>query len=408
MDKTTTDIRNMYEQYPYPSGTPAIRLGSDVRRLLSYIERTGVRSGKIQALDAGCGRGLGTLACATLQPDIQFTGIDINRIAIKEAEAQAKDRGLSNVIFDECDLMTLEGLKVPENGFDVIYSSGVLHHLSNPLEGLARLRKVLSPHGVILLMVYGTHGRAPLYRMIKGIDLLMGDSIPITEKLSPARMLVDFATDQVLLNTPWEDTAKVNDVEFVDRCLNVNETSYTVTSLVEMINSAGLSFIQWVTPSDWAVAELLPEGELRKRALELNEMDQYRLIEQLFYRPQLELLLSISGNKPRASLREKKIPKAIFAIGHHVSFILETRNPHGSVRIEGLSYKIDNDDSVKLPVTGPLATAILILKDQNLPFSGESLLKALNDNGVSPKEGRSVIVELLARGIIYRPNPGDV
>ena len=58
----------------------------------------------------------------------------------------------------------------PAGGFDVILSSGVVHHLVDPLAGLQRLREHLAPHGVLSLMVYGRHGRESLYRVVQGLS----------------------------------------------------------------------------------------------------------------------------------------------------------------------------------------------------------------------------------------------
>ena len=133
----------------------------------------------LHALDAGCGRGVGLLGNATSQPDVQFLGIDINRVALAEITAEAARRGLKNVQVQEIDLMTLEGLQAPEGGFDVVYASGVIHHLADPLEGLRRLASVLAPHGMLVLMLYGRHGRAPLYRLARAIDLLIPRDRPL-------------------------------------------------------------------------------------------------------------------------------------------------------------------------------------------------------------------------------------
>jgi methylase of polypeptide subunit release factors len=38
----------------------------------------------LRVLDAGCGRGIGLLGSATLQPDVLFDGVDLNRVALAE------------------------------------------------------------------------------------------------------------------------------------------------------------------------------------------------------------------------------------------------------------------------------------------------------------------------------------
>ena len=49
--------------------------------------------------------------------------------------------------------------------FDYIETSGVLHHLPDPVSGLTSLSKVLKPNGCIGIMVYGLYGRRATYML---------------------------------------------------------------------------------------------------------------------------------------------------------------------------------------------------------------------------------------------------
>lgn len=407
MDATTRAVRDMYEQYPYPPGNAVVRVASSVRLLLSYVEQSRPAQGPLRALDAGCGRGIGTLGCATLQPDVHFTGVDVSRVALEEASAEAGKRGLGNVSFQEVDLMTLDNLEVPSGGFDVVYSSGVLHHLTDPRAGLQKLRKVLAPHGVLVLMVYAQHGRMPLTRVQRGAGLLMPKEASIADRLGPARALAEFMKEDILANTPWENTPEMDDVEFVDRCLNVNETSYTVASLWELMSEAGLRFIRWCEPDDWSVEKQFPEGDLRERAKALPELDQYRLLEQACWRPSFELVAAHEHNVPRRPLELKDVDGAALAVNPDVSFSLETRNLHGAQRIESLSFVLRRREAVTIP-KGPFSTALLVLRDQNQPFTGDSLVKILGEEGIDGQVARTVALELLREEILYRPHATEV
>ncbi len=248
MDDITESVREMYEQYPYPAGTPQVRAASDVRLVLSYVERCRPGKGPINVLGAGCGRGLGMIGGAMVQPDVNFLGIDINRVALHEATERAAQQGLKNVRFQECDLMTLAGLEVPDGGFDVIYSLGVVHHMSDPLAGMRNLRKILAPHGVLTFMVYAEYGRIPLVSVSDAIKLLFRDEEPVTERLELGRALAAFAQGGIMKDTYWENTAGVNDVEFVDRCLHVNEGAYQVDSMWQLLSDSGMRLIRWIEP----------------------------------------------------------------------------------------------------------------------------------------------------------------
>lgn len=407
MDAITRAVRDQYERYPYPAGPPKVRATTDLRMLLSYVERGRKAAGPLHVLDAGCGRGVGTLGCATLQPDVHFTGIDINRVALQEISKEAHTRGLDNVLFNEVDLMTLEGLEVPDGGFDAIYSSGVLHHLSDPVAGLRTLRGVLAPHGALALMVYARHGREPLARLQRAIDLLAPRDLPIAERVAPARALAQAMNEQVLAGSPWADTWEEGEVEFVDRCLNVNETSYDIASLWELLAGAGMRFLRWCEPGDWSAEEQFPEGELLEGARALTELDRFKLIEQAFWRPSFELVAARDDSAPRRPLAPREIDGAILAVNPDVSFTIETRSPRGALRIDNLSYTLRKRDPVTVS-DGPFSKALLVLRDQNMPFTGAGLVKLLGEEGVAEDLARAAALELLRREIVYRPHATEV
>jgi methylase of polypeptide subunit release factors len=107
LDQTASKVKDMYEQYPYPSGEPTIRPGFDIRLLLSYVALKRDSDRPLQVLDAGCGRGPGVIGAASLQPHVKFTAIDINSVGLAEARENAQARGLTNINFVQADLMTL-------------------------------------------------------------------------------------------------------------------------------------------------------------------------------------------------------------------------------------------------------------------------------------------------------------
>lgn len=405
MDSVTTSIREMYEQFPYPSGLPTIRAATDVRLLLSYVEKHREVKQELHALDAGCGRGMGLIGCASLQPDVQFTGIDINRVALKEAQEQAVSRKLTNVNFQECDLMTLNGLNVPNNGFDVIYSSGVVHHLSDPLTGLRNLKDRLAPHGVISFMVYGKEGRAPLNRLNKAIKLITAPSESFQDRIPFAGALSRHGKNTVLAGSPWETTSDVDEIELVDRCLNVNETSFDIYSLWSLLEEAGMHFIRWIEPNDWTLPQI-PDELVRLRMDKLSEVDRYHFVELMCWRHKLELIIAKKDTDRRSALSLTNIRNESFAVNPDVSFSMETRNLRNVSRIEKISFTVRTQKN--LVVADPLLTkAILLLRDQNKPFSGDSWIKVVGDEGIDAQNAVNLIGELVKREIVFRPHAID-
>jgi len=402
VDQTTSKVKNMYEQYPYPSGDPTIRAGFDIRLLLSYVAKKRESDAPLQVLDAGCGRGPAVLGAASLQPNVMFTAIDINSVGLAEARANAQARGLTNVNFVQADLMTLEGVEVPPGGFDVIYSSGVLHHLADPQVGLNNLNEILAPHGVISLMLYGSYGRQALYRLIEGIDIISSNQDAIESRLPLARKLTEVADTTIFKGNYWEKTHSNPDVEFVDTCLNVNEVSYDISSLWNFINEAGMKFVRWTDPDAWSVDKRFNDPQLLARLKELSLTEQYKVIERLFEIPKLEFIICKADNVAAPMVTAAGVESSQFAVNPEASFTVEKRNLDHSQRIESVTFKVRNRKSQT--VTDPiLAQVILLLTEQTTCFTGSEMINVLNQNGADKNTAIEVIYQLLNEEIIFIP-----
>jgi ubiquinone/menaquinone biosynthesis C-methylase UbiE len=101
-------------------------------------------------LDVGCGTG--TLAM-TVVPRVGATGrvfgIDPGAQQIARARTKAAQRSLSI----EFQIGVIEHLDFPDNSFDVVLSTIMMHHLSDSLkrQGLAEIARVLKPGGRLVI-----------------------------------------------------------------------------------------------------------------------------------------------------------------------------------------------------------------------------------------------------------------
>jgi hypothetical protein len=300
--------------------------------------------------------------------------------------------------------MTLEGLEPPTGGFDVIVSSGVLHHLTDPEEGLRQLRRVIAPHGMLSLLVYGTLGREPLYRMVRAVDLLVSRDRPVAERLIVARRLAQEMTAEPLRVGPAGLNETIRDNEFVDRYLNVNETSYDVATLFGLLERSGFTFLRWVEPADWVLPTRRPAGS--DLCAHLTDLQRYQLVEQLSWRHQLFLIACTSQNAPRQLPPREEWARQWFALNPEVSIQVETRNLNGSQRIERVTYTLRSQPPVQ--VGGLSASVLLWLKDQTIPFQAKQLMEQLRNKGIDRAGALTVLAELLDREVLYSPHPTEV
>lgn len=102
-------------------------------------------------LDAGCGNGRLVEYSLKFNPKL-IVGIDYSRSA---ELAFKRTRHCQNVLIVQASLLSPP--LIPQ-GFDIIYSLGVIHHLERPEKGLLELGKLLEKNGKIHIWTYSREG----------------------------------------------------------------------------------------------------------------------------------------------------------------------------------------------------------------------------------------------------------
>ncbi|MDF1836255.1 MAG: class I SAM-dependent methyltransferase [Planctomycetota bacterium] len=408
MDATTEAVREFYELFPYPSGAPTLRMGFDARYLLSLSRKERPMGRPIRVLDAGCSRGVGALGCATLQPDIQVLGVDINRVALEEARGEAQRRDLSNIEFAEVDLSTLEGLEVPEGGFDVITSSGVLHHLADPAEGLRLLKGALAPHGVLALMVYSKSGRRETLEISYVVDALVDKNQGLTEQLADARAVVRRLSELPGATDAWKIAAAVDDVEFVDRYLHIQECVYDVPELFDFINQGGLSFLRWMDPPAWRANAQTIGADLAQRASGLDGMQAARLLDSLGHAPgSMEVYLCHPENGLKSMPQATQLAETVFMVHPEIRFHTMQRNMWCATRVEAVAVERRTEEPV-IVAPGVARALALVLRDQNEPFQGQAMFEVLIQEGHSAESVARAFLHAIREEWVYCPHMSEL
>ncbi len=121
--------------------------------------------------------------------DRVVVGADLTRASLALGAGAARRFRLHRVQFVETDLQR-PGLKA--GAFDVVYSSGVLHHTPNPRASFARLAQLARPGGTIVLGVYNAFARLPakvrrLTARLSGFRLVPFDPVLQGRRDEPAR-----------------------------------------------------------------------------------------------------------------------------------------------------------------------------------------------------------------------------
>lgn len=97
-------------------------------------------------LDCGCGVGSITVDLAERVAPGEVIGVDIDEDQLEIAESLAKERGIRNVRFE---LASIHMLPFSEASFDAVLAHTLLMHLSDPLEALRKMQRLLKTGGII-------------------------------------------------------------------------------------------------------------------------------------------------------------------------------------------------------------------------------------------------------------------
>ncbi len=277
----TDAVSRQYERWTYPPPIMDLELGFQDRFDPSHCHRIlwpdREYRPNLDILIAGCGTNQAAVY-AFNNPEANVVAVDISQSSL-EHERYLKDRhGLSNL---ELHHLPIEELPSLGRDFDLIVSTGVLHHLADPAVGARALGKCLRSDGAFGIMLYGKVGRIGvelLQSVFRDLGLDQNDSsvrmvreiISLLPSGHPIRSYLDRARD------PQSDAG------LVDTFLHGRERSYTVADCLDLISSAGLEFQDWLFKEPYYPPNLTAPGSEFSSALdELPHPQVWSIMERV-------------------------------------------------------------------------------------------------------------------------------
>lgn len=254
------DVKKHYEDYPYPERNPndeKIRLANPMTDCLDRINHY-CHSGKkdfhkgSRILIAGGGTGDATLFYAEQlrETDSEIVYIDFSIASIDIAKQRAKIRGLNNITWIHDSLLNIPKLELGH--FDHINSTGVLHHLADPVEGLRAIQSVLKPDGAMSLMVYAHYGRTVIYQIQELMRQINKDENNRQKQIDNCRKVLETFPKDHWYYASNLNKNKIPDIELYDLFLHSQDRPYTIPELYDWLNSANLEMIRLFDPDEKA------------------------------------------------------------------------------------------------------------------------------------------------------------
>lgn len=161
-DDISQAVRAQYEESPYPRWTQMARpskrytVDAHMREFhpLSRVRPLG--NTQLDYLIAGCGTGRQVAQVMTVFDAIRVTAVDLSLASLGYAKRKIDELGYGTVRFGQADILELGSLN---ETFDVIDTTGVLHHMRDPLAGWRVLASLLRPNGLMHVALYSTAAR---------------------------------------------------------------------------------------------------------------------------------------------------------------------------------------------------------------------------------------------------------
>jgi carbamoyltransferase len=246
----TGKIKAFYEEYPFPSYEGVEEYGELVNRgqnnrfaraLLAAIGHNKL------ILECGCGTGQMTQFLSLNNNHV--LGIDLSRSSLKLAIEHKLRNGLQRSAFA---LMNIFDLAVKDNSFDVVLSSGVLHHTKDARKAFAAIVRKAKPGGLVIVGLYNSFGRLPTLIRSKFIGTL-GSNI-----------------DAVVRNKIRD--RKKAEIWIKDQYYNPHETWHSIDEVMQWFAENNVDYLNCDPPiigSDGADANLLSSSDPGSRLTRL-------------------------------------------------------------------------------------------------------------------------------------------
>ena len=234
-DNVSSAVREMYEVNPYPRwrGMSGI----------SEPEHEKQSAGK-DILVAGCGTGQEALSRAFRYPGASILGIDLSLASLSYAKFMANRYGIQNLELMQADILNADQI---DREFDLIFSSGVLHHMDDPVAGWRQLLTRLKQGGVMQVSLYSELARQDIVRCRNWIEEKGFDST--ASGIRRFRKQVQELDD----DHPVKEITRRKDFYSLSHCrdlvFHVQEHRFTFPRLKETLETLGLRLIKMAPPS---------------------------------------------------------------------------------------------------------------------------------------------------------------
>lgn len=315
----------------------------------------------LDILIAGCGTNQAAVFAYT-NPGATVVAIDVSGASLDHQRFLKEKYGLTNLHLHR---LPIEEVGTLDRDFDLIVSTGVLHHMASPEVGMQALARCLRPDGVAAIMLYARYGRIGvemLQAMFRELGLRQDEASLMVVQAALAALPQDHPVKSYMAVAP--------DLRFdagiVDTFLHGRDRSYTVADCLDLVASAGLVFQEWFLKSPYYP----PAGStdpFYAAVAALPEERQWSIMERVNTRNGCHFFTACRPERPRETYRVDvaaealldRVPVFRYRCGFRGG---EVFRPDWTTSLDGVQQalirQVDGRSTIReiLAATGPLVS----------------------------------------------------
>ena len=274
-DVVSKKVKKQYEENPYPRWRY-----SDSYKSLHFINslNNSIKPNKVNynnkfdnpnVLIAGCGTG-NHIMYANNYINANILGVDLSLASLAYAKRKVEELGCQNIKFLNGDILHLKNLN---KKFDIIESSGVLHHMKDPIKGLKVLKDILEPHGYLKLGLYSEIARTGIKEareLIKQKKLKNTNNDIKTFRKEINNEKENVLKRKLIYSSDFYSTSSVRDLLF-----HVQEHCFSIPQISVILKNLNLEFLGFVFTNNAthkSFSKLFPED---RKNISLENWHQY-------------------------------------------------------------------------------------------------------------------------------------
>ncbi len=241
-------VAAQYDENPYPRWftLPDMQVRPFAEAIKARFSQTDFTPESLtprHILVAGSGSGYHAFQVARRHPDADILAIDLSRANLAHALRAQEQNGITNIRFARADILELGRL---DQRFDLIESTGVLHHLADPLAGWRVLTDLLAPGGLMHIALYSTIARRPLdaaAALAQEMECQASASCLRRFRAAVIDLPADHQARRMVRSREFYALSSLRDLAF-----HAQEHRFTCLGLKDALKQLGLDFLGFQNP----------------------------------------------------------------------------------------------------------------------------------------------------------------